>query len=149
MAIKHVNNGACEKCLQIIDKYPGFYEPLRDWFIGFQSRHPEAHVSCAGRGHDDQEMLLARRATRAKYGQSAHNYNCALDLFELSGDIQSIYEDSWFRAILKPELPSWLNWYGFPGSKFYELPHVEPINWKKLRDTGLIVLVEPHPQDEE
>lgn len=145
MALKHVNSGACAKCNEIMARYPNIYQPLRDWFKGFQAEHPEAHISCAGRGRDDQDMLFRRRASRAKYGQSAHNYNAALDIFELTSVQKDIYETKWFIDVLSKEIPDWMTWYGWPGSKFYELPHVEVENWKELATKGILKPVDGEP----
>jgi hypothetical protein len=141
MAIKHTNSGACNKCSLIFNKYPNFYAPLRDWFFAFQHLHPEAHISCAGRGEEEQESLYFRRASRAEWGQSAHNYGAAIDIFEMTGH-RDIYETVWFHNVLAPALPKWLTWYGRPGSKFYELPHVEVTDWRDMAKKGLIGLVE-------
>lgn len=141
--MKHLNSGHCDKCHAIIVRYPGFYEPLIEWFLDFQMRHPEAHVSCAGRGRLDQEAFYHRGVSQAKYGESAHNYNAALDFFEMTGDMRSIYEESWFASVLRPNVPSWLEWYGEKDSEYPELPHVEVRNWRKLVDMGLLTLVEP------
>ncbi len=142
MALKHDNSGKCVKCLEIILRYPGFHEGLRNWFLDFQYMHPEAHISCAGRGKDDQEALFQRKASRAHYGESAHNYNAALDLFENTGKTSEIYETEWFHRILALALPDWVTWYGRPGSKFYELPHIEVAAWKELKEKGDLRLVE-------
>ena len=148
MGVRHQNNGKCEKCRDIFDRYPGFYEPLRDWFEGFQIRNPEAHISCAGRGFEDQETLFFGRKSNARYGESAHNFNAGIDVFEMAGDRMQIYEPLWFIDVLKPALPTWVEWYGRPGAPFRELPHIEPKNWKRLRDDGVVTLVEPVPEDE-
>jgi hypothetical protein len=143
MALKHENNGKCEKCLEIINRYPNPHAELVSWFKEFQVTHPEAHVSCAGRGRDDQEALYLRKASKARWGESAHNYNAALDLFETGGaDVKDIYEPKWFKEVLKPALPYWVKWYGEPGSKFFELPHIEVADWRELRMKGQIGLVE-------
>jgi len=143
MALKHTNSGRCGRCQEIIDKYPGFDKDLRAWFETFQAGHPEAHVSEAGRGREMQEILFNRGASKARYGYSSHNYNCALDLFEMGGaKIKDIYETSWFKTVLAPALPPWIRWYGEPGSKFWELPHVEIRDWEDLATKGLIALVE-------
>lgn len=146
--VRHENNGRCIKCMEIFDRYPGFYEPLRAWFEAFQMSHPEAHISCAGRGYEEQEALFQRRASRAHYGQSAHNYGAAIDVWENTGNASDIYEKTWFREVLKPRLTDWLNWYGEPGSSFYELPHIEVRNWKAMAKRKTLKLVEPDPEDE-
>lgn len=125
----------------IMNRYGGTYQPLRRWFEEFQSRHPEAHVSCAARGEVEQEMLFLKKATRAHFGQSAHNYAAALDLFELSGNDSDIYERRWFEEVLGPAVPEWITWYGRPGSSFFELPHIEVRAWKDLVASGQLKLV--------
>ena len=40
-----------------------------------------------------------------------------------------------------PEVPDFLNWYGMPGSKFYELPHIEVKNWKDLIFTNKVSII--------
>lgn len=138
----HENNGNCTGCSRILHRYPGIYPDLRDWFLRFQKDHPEAHVSCAGRGQMDQETLLLRRATKAPWGKSAHNYNAALDIFENQGDKKNIYEADWFNNVLYPNLPDFLDWYGMPEAPFRELPHVEVENWQQLAQEGILKLVE-------
>ena len=139
--MKHENNGACAKCMTIINRYSGFNLKLLQWFIDFQKKNPEFHTSCAGRGKDEQEAYFHRGASKARYGQSAHNYNAALDLFELDGD-DHLYEKELFIGKLKPNLPSFIKWYGEPGSSFYELPHIELKDWVYLKNNGLLKLVE-------
>jgi hypothetical protein len=138
----HENNGACQRCRLIIARYPGLHADLLDWFTEFQRSHPEAHVSCAGRGEQDQDSLFVRLASKARWKQSAHNWNAALDLFCMIPGIPNIYFNSWFTNTLEPALPSFLNWYGRPGAPFYELPHVEIRDWNSLAQQGLLKLVE-------
>lgn len=128
--MKHDNSGQCAKCKEIIDRFPGFDPRLRTWFETMQLVHPETHTSCAGRNETEQEALYARRASRARWGESAHNYNMALDLFVTLPGSTDIYDENWFYTILKPNIPDWIVWYGAPGSVFYELPHVEIRNWR-------------------
>lgn len=128
----HRNLGFCGRCDEIFDRYPGFDQRLRLWFKNFQMRHPEAHISCAGRGRQDQEADKLRGASRASWGQSAHNYNMALDIFELQGDVQNIYEEEWFIKVLAPEIPDWIEWYGASGAAFPELPHLQIKGWRQV-----------------
>ena len=141
---KHQNNGSCKRCLEIIDRYPEFYLPLRSWFIEFQRKNYFGHVSCAGRGEQDQEDCFQKGSSLAHWGQSAHNYNAALDLFEMQGDQSNIYERVWFQTVLVPALTPDVQWYGDPketGGKFVELPHVQWRTFKQLRDQKVIHLV--------
>jgi len=140
--VLHQNSGDCKKCDMVLDRYPGFHIMLRAWFKAFQGLHPEAHISCAGRGELDQEAAFTNKTSRAHYGESAHNYNAAIDLFEMRGDSRNIYERDWFVNILKPALEPWQKWYGREGSPYPELPHVEVSDWKFLAKTGALSLVE-------
>lgn len=147
MKIIHINDGNCKKCDEIFDHYPNFHIALRRWFKAFQMNHSEAHISCAGRGQHDQERCFTDGSSDAAWGHSAHNYNCAIDLWvnrPIENQIPQkwMYPEAWFLAVLAPELPVWLTWYGVHGSPYYELPHVELSHWRQYRDEGLVKLVE-------
>jgi hypothetical protein len=143
--MSHVNDAHCEKCQEILNKYPNVEKVLRDWFEAFQLRHSEAHISCAGRGKKDQTDVFDRGVSRAQWGHSAHNYNCAIDIFvNYPGDI---YNKAWYGRVLKPFLIDALEWYGELGSVFYELPHVQVKAWRDMKSQGLIRLVELDEQD--
>ncbi len=141
-SIKHINNGNCPKCDIIFDAYPNFHVGLRLWFKAFQKDHTEAHISCAGRGEEEQDALFFKKATRAVWTKSAHNYNAAIDIFCVILGSPDIYDIDWFNNVLDPCIPSWLTWYGRPGSPFYELPHVEIAQWKASVLDGTFKLVE-------
>jgi hypothetical protein len=142
--MKHLNNKKCPACAEIFDKFPNFNQQLRGWFISLQAKYPESHISCAGRGVIDQESKVNGGRSRAHYGFSAHNYNCAIDLFvQLPG--KDIYDSAWFKNVLAPEIPYFLEWYGAHGSSYYELPHVQIREWRGLKVTGAASLVEPIP----
>lgn len=137
----HENNGRCLKCEIILRKFPGIYIPLETWFKRLQLKHPEAHISCAGRGEQEQTELLQRGASKASWGKSAHNYNAALDIFFLK-DGSACYDAELYNTKLLPELNVMLRWYGMPGASFFELPHVEVEDWKLLVKAGQLKLVE-------
>lgn len=140
--MKHENNGMCLKCHEIFSKYADINLTIFDWFCDFQKLHPEVHVSEAGRGKIQQNYLFEKKATKAQFGQSAHNYNCAVDIFVLIKGANSIYPREWFYNILWPNIPDSLVWYGIPGSRFFELPHIELKGWRELARAGSIKLVE-------
>ena len=140
--MKHVNNGNCPACDIIFNRYPGFYPPLRDWFAKFQENNPEAHISDAGRGRQDQEAYFRKHVSNAHYGESAHNYNAAIDIFEMRPSDPDIYEKVWFDTVLQPALEEWTEWYGAVGSPYFEVPHVQVKAWKTLAARGVIKLVE-------
>lgn len=109
-------------------------------------------MSWGGRGKADQEAAFLRHASRAHYGQSAHNYNVALDIFRLLPDGTTDFSESWYEDVIPSELEAHnecddrtfdIYWYGEPGCSFPELPHVEVSDWKTMAVNGTITLVEP------
>jgi hypothetical protein len=140
--MSHINNGHCPECQIILDRFPNFNSELRKWFEEFQGHHPEMHTSEGGRGRINQERDFQKRASRAHYLQSAHNYGCGMDLFVILPKEKSIYPVRWFCDILYPALPAWIVWLGAPNSTFPELPHIELKNWKQLVAEGLAKPVE-------
>lgn len=138
--VKHINDGNCQKCEEIFNKYPDFNLQLKAWFKGIQSKYPEAHISCAGRGFDEQEVDYTRHSSNAHYGQSAHNYNCAIDIFRLLNGAYNL-DKLWFQEVVGINLPDCFKWYGDPHG-YYELPHVEIYKWKEMRDRKQVRLVE-------
>lgn len=136
--LKHVNNGDCSKCDSLFDKFPNFHHGLRQWFKSVQLTHKDAHISEAGRGKRDQESYKKTGRSLAAWGQSAHNYNAAIDIFRQTQQ-GTEYDRTWFRDVIASAV-GWhnatsdfkLNWYGAKGSSFYELPHVEIANWKLM-----------------
>jgi hypothetical protein len=124
-----------------MEKYPGLHETLQIWFEEIQTKFPAAHVSCAGRGKIDQEVAFYRKASRAHFGESAHNFNCALDLFRLK-DRAPLWEAEWFANVVGKNLEPTLKWYGASNAPFHELPHVEVSNWRQLVQEGRVHLVE-------
>jgi hypothetical protein len=139
--MRHDDSGKCAACLAKFDAYPGFYAPLKAWFIGVQIKHPAFHVAEAGRGKIDQEIDYARGASRAHFGESAHNWNAAIDtFFQINGSYDLSPEH--FDSIVPHGLISEVKWYGMPGAPFFERPHFEWRDWWALRDAGKIKLVE-------
>lgn len=140
--MKHINNGNCPKCEEIFARYKGFHIGLKDWFKKLQAAHPEAHISCAGRGEQDQEEVFRRGASKAHWTKSAHNWNAAIDLFEMGGaSTTNLYERKWFDAVVAPAITKDFKWYGAPGASFFELPHVEVSDWRALAQAGKLSLV--------
>lgn len=137
----HQNDGKCKGCAALFDKFPGFHEGLRSWFEQLQAAHPEAHISCAGRDSVDQNYLLQTGRSKAKFGQSAHNWNAAIDLFVISDTAKSIYDLDWFKRVVEPALNDSLCWYGRAGAPFYELPHVEVADWNAQAHAGQLKLI--------
>lgn len=140
----HVNLPKCDRCQEVFNKYPLFHAELEMWFWGLKNRHPEAHISWAGRGRTDQELFFSRGTSRAHWTQSSHNYNAAIDLFKLDSTGKADFGTEFYNMIVGPEVmrEPWLCWYGAPGAVYAEKPHVEVREWRSLVERGLLRLVE-------
>ena len=136
----HVNKAPCPGCTQILARYSYFDKELGMWFTDLQYKHPEAHVSCAGRGRIDQEQAFFAKTSNAHWLESAHNYNMALEIFRMLGR-ETDYNRWWFASIMK-DLPDWIEWYGAPGAEYPELPHVQRRDWKRRKLEGTAFQVE-------
>lgn len=137
---KHENSGSCQKCLEIIDLYPGFSAELKNWFVGLQKKYLDVHVSCAGRGQVAQEQAFQEKKSDAHWTQSAHNFNAALDLFFLVNEGYCLDEELFQK--IHPDLPETIAWYGEPTASYKERPHFELKSWKDMVLAGALKLVE-------
>lgn len=135
---KHRNNGECLYCVEIRDRFPNFNADLWSWFAMMQKIIPDFHISCAGRGQRDQELLYMKGASRAHWTWSAHNWGAGLDTFFMC-DLNNLWPRKRYDA-LSLGLPPTITWYGKIGSVFPELPHFELRNWRALKDQGLLTL---------
>lgn len=139
MKVKHDLSGHCPKCQEIFNRYPGFYLELRVWFEKLQQAHPEAHISCAGRGEAEQTKAFLTKRSMAKWGASAHNWNAAIDVF--CSNRSDLYDLQWFHEVIAPNLNDSLTWYGQEDARFYELPHIQQKDWVKLAEDGILKLI--------
>lgn len=137
----HQNSGNCLSCAILFNRYAEFYKPLKDWFFDLQTQFPDMHISCAGRGMVDQMALFQRGATKAKWGQSAHNFNAAIDIFQLKKG-QAAWDLAWFDTVVGPHLPADITWYGRLDAPYFELPHCEWTPWSQKAKEGILTLVE-------
>lgn len=128
-------------CDTLFGKYPDFDPGLRGWFDSKRETFFDLHISCAGRGRVEQNALFARGATKAHYTKSAHNYNAALDLWQ---NVLGAYvlDPEYFAKVMADLDPAY-EWYGAPGSEFFELPHIQLSTWKRRVADGSLTLVEP------
>lgn len=137
--MSHLNNGNCEKCVEVFNKYPGVNSDLVAWFFSVQSQVQEFHACEAGRNEIDQEKDFARGASKAHFGESSHNFNCAVDTFFLIAGAYNLDEAQYERVV--PLISSNIAWYGAKGAKFYERPHFEIENWRTLVANGQAILI--------
>lgn len=137
----HTNNGQCPACAKITQTFPNFDQNLLNWFILMQAKFPAFHLAETGRGRARQEEMFNSGRSRAHYGESSHNYNCAMDTFFLINGVYNLDEANFLPVYT--EMPDLIEWYGAPGAKFFERPHFEKKGWRDLRAGGLIQLVEP------
>lgn len=140
MSNSHLNNGACDHCREIIEKFPGFEQRLQGWFHLIQAKFHNFHIAEAGRGKIIQEVYFNKGASRAHWTQSAHNWNAAIDTFWLVDGAYSL-ENSLYAQI-QTEIPDFIEWYGARDAIFYERPHFEIKNWAELALQDLLKLVE-------
>ena len=139
MASKHKNGvSPCPKCAELFNKYPNFNQMLQTWFFKKQADLKTCHISEAGRGYAAQLAAFKAKASRAHYGESAHNYNAAIDIFFIDEHGKLSYDKDKYAPLVF-DLPNAINWYGKKGSPFYELPHFELNGWRNMK----LKLVEP------
>lgn len=137
-----IDGSPCPGCLSKFQAYPDFYLPLQEWFFKMQSIDPAFHVVEAGRGATLQESYFNGHASKAHYGESAHNFNAAIDTF-FQDHGRYVVDASRYQGLVSIMSPSDnVKWYGEPDAQFKETPHFEVANWRELRDQGLLKLVE-------
>lgn len=140
----HKNVEHCEGCEKVLNKYPGFHPPLREWLRLLRTAYLDAHVSWAGRGREDQELFFRKGLSKAHFGQSSHNYNAALDFFQLT-PTGAYFGTEWYKRVLGARVVPEVRWYGVIEGKgdFLEYGHVEWREWKKALQAGELKPVEP------
>jgi len=140
----HTNNGDCSSCDALFDRYPRFNKYLRAWFKKLQAMYPSAHISVAGRGKLAQQKALKEKSSLADWTESAHNWNCAIDIFRLLDNGKADWTPSWYKTTIGPMVADDLElvWYGDDKAKFKEQGHVEVKGWKQLVANGIEYLVE-------
>jgi hypothetical protein len=141
--IIHINcDGMCPQCENIINKYKDFNIELYNWFKDLRSKHKDAHVAYAGRGKADQEHFFQKGTSKARYGESPHNYNLALDIFQLTQN-GARFDVAWYKDTIIPEaLKTGFIQPGGLWKTFKDWPHFEHKDWKQLVKDGKVKLVE-------
>lgn len=132
---KHINSKEqrCEKCLEILNFNCGTDEALKSWFIIMQAKNPELHVSCSGRGEDEQNKAFEEGKSKAKWGESPHNYSpsLAIDVFRIDSEGKPSWDSDWIKDTLIYEMPGNIEWGG-NFKTFKDAPHFQRVQWKKL-----------------
>lgn len=127
---KHQNSRKCEKCQEML--YSGMLTPtLREWFEKLQETENDVHVAYVYRNKEDQNKFFREGKSKAKFGQSPHNYiPClAVDIFFL---VDGKYNADMKRLKkIANEMPPAITWGGnFKG--LVDGVHFEKTNWKIL-----------------
>jgi hypothetical protein len=130
--MKHTNlEFPCPSCSQ---KLKLAHPYLQKWFEQVKRRHPEAHISCAWRGQEAQDLAFKEKRSQLPFPLSKHNRvdadgkpcALALDLFELSDDGLAIFNPKWFARINAENEEDrarirWGGTFGFKDFCHYEL----------------------------
>jgi len=125
---------------KIEDLHPDLQPLCRAFLEQAEQQNIDVLITCTFRSNAEQTALYAqgrtapgRIVTRAKAGQSAHNFTIdgqpaakAFDVVPLvDGKPQWDARHPAWQALGKIGMGLGLNWYGAPGSAFPEFPHFE------------------------
>lgn len=130
--MSHVNAIVCLRCEE---KLKQVHPDLRRWVGVLRSTHLDAHVSCGYRGEAEQELDFTNGASKAHFGQSAHNTlpATAVDLFRLTLSNGASFDRVWYEKVLAPIVQaSGLVWGGSWHS-IKDMPHVELPDFKPFK----------------
>lgn len=126
---RHLNIDVCSKCEEIMQGCKS--ELLLNFYKQFRKDRPDAHISCCYRGKDEQEVAFNTGHSKAHFGQSAHNYGLAIDVFRITQAGGAEFDAVWYKNFLQPAcIAAGFTWGG--NFSFRDLPHVECSNWKEL-----------------
>jgi peptidoglycan L-alanyl-D-glutamate endopeptidase CwlK len=128
MAIKrHTNTPDCALCSQKLTQVDSV---LQEFTRKFRSKNLNAHISWGYRGKEDQEKFLKLGTTKAKFGESPHNFGLALDFFTIASTGQADWSKEFFENILAPAAKEADLEWGGSWKSLKDMPHVEIKNWK-------------------
>lgn len=140
--IIHINcDGPCPKCEEIFNKFPDKNMELYNWFNQLRLKVKTAHIAYAGRGKEEQNYFYEKKTSKAKWGESPHNYNLAIDIFELT-QTGARFDVSWYQSSIIPEAIKAGFDCGGLWKSFKDWPHIEIKNWKQVVKDGKAKLVE-------
>jgi peptidoglycan L-alanyl-D-glutamate endopeptidase CwlK len=118
------------------------FRPKVDQFLAeVKEQHIDMIVTCTFRSGPEQNALYAQGrtlpgkiVTRARAGQSAHNFGMAIDVVPIvNGKPEWDGTDLVWQEIGTIGQSCGLEWYGAPHSKFFELPHFQLPNWETFK----------------
>lgn len=125
---------------KIEDLHPDLQPLAREFLRRCESEGVDILITCTWRSGEEQDSLYAQGrtkpgkiVTRAKAGQSAHNFMLDGKPAAKAFDIVPLVNG---KAIWDGKHPHWaiagrigmelgLSWYGAPGAKFPEMPHFQ------------------------
>lgn len=125
---------------RIEDLHPDLQPLCREFLAQAEEQGIDVLITCTYRSNAEQDALYAqgrttpgRVVTRAKAGQSAHNFLIdgkpaakAFDVVPLvNGKAQWKKTHPAWQTLGKIGMGLGLNWYGAPKSKFEEFPHFQ------------------------
>jgi peptidoglycan L-alanyl-D-glutamate endopeptidase CwlK len=125
---------------KIEDLHPDLQPLCRAFLAQAEKQNIDVLITCTYRSNAEQDVLYAqgrttpgRIVTRAKAGQSAHNFTIdgkpaakAFDVVPLvDGKPQWDAGHPAWQELGKIGMGLGLNWYGAPGSRFVEFPHFQ------------------------
>lgn len=122
----------------INDLSPAFRVMAAAFLDNVKSAGIDLIVTCTYRTMAEQTALYAQGrtlpgpiVTRAKAGQSAHNYGMAIDVVPIvNGKCCWNEKDLVWQEIGNIGQAHKLVWYGAPNAKFHEMPHFQHPDWK-------------------
>ena len=99
-------------------------------------KSPKPFITCTTRGEASQKAALASGASKAKFGQSAHNFSPSF-AFDIAFKNEKGALDwtpklfEMFAKIVDSKYKIQIEWGG--SWKFYDAPHFEIRGWKSLK----------------
>ena len=128
------------------DLHPEFRLLVDPWLAACQAEHDDLIITCTLRTMEEQAVCYAQGrttpghiVTRAKPGQSAHNYGLAIDIVPIvAGKLIWDETNPLWQTIGHLGLDHGLVWYGAPNAPFHEDPHFEMKGWREIAGVKII-----------
>lgn len=124
----------------VTDLRPEMQARVTPWLEDCKAAGIDLLITCTLRTLEEQAILYAQGrttpgkiVTKAKSGQSAHNYGFAIDVVVMmhgKPDWEGV-SPQWQEAANYAKARE-LDWYGAPDAEFHELAHFQFPNWRTL-----------------